>query len=93
MGNALVFSSISHNFGKVSENHRNWFPYFFHKMGAFFPLYSHPVVYFIIWEMHGFSHQSPMAWEMHGFSHQSPMAWEIAGKPIEWEKPMKLVSG
>ena len=80
MGNALVFSSIPHNFGKVSENHRNWFQYFFHKMGAFFPLYSHPVVYFIICEMHG-------------FSHQSPMAWEIAGKPIEWEKPMKFVSG
>ena len=26
-------------------------------MGAFFPLDSHPLVYFIIWEMHGFPHQ------------------------------------
>ena len=45
---------------------------------GFFPLDSHPVVYFIMWEMHG-------------FSHQFPIAWEKAGKPIEWEKPGKLV--
>ena len=35
----------------------NWYSYFFHSMGAFFPSYSHPMVYFIIWEMHGFPHQ------------------------------------
>ena len=45
---------------------------------GFFPLDSHPVVYFIMWEMHG-------------FSHQFPIAREKAGKPIEWEKPGKLV--
>ena len=26
-------------------------------MGAFFPLDSHSMIYFIIWEMHGFPHQ------------------------------------
>ena len=26
-------------------------------MGAYFPLDSHPMAYFIIWEMHGFPHQ------------------------------------
>ena len=62
MGNAWVFSS---NFPLHSEIHQNgeclgtWFPYFFHKMGVFFPLDSHPAVYLIIWGMHGFSHQLP----------------------------------
>ena len=32
-----------------------------------------------------------MIWEMHGFSHQFPIAWEKAGKPMKWEKPVKLV--
>ena len=31
--------------------------YFSHSVGAFFPLDSHPMVYFIIWQMHGFPHQ------------------------------------
>ena len=35
----------------------NWYSYFFHSIGAFFPSDSHPMVYFIIWEMHGFPHQ------------------------------------
>ena len=30
-------------------------------MGASFPFDSHPVVYFITWEMHGCSHQFPIA--------------------------------
>ena len=45
-----------------------------------FPLNSYPGVYFI-------------KWEMHGFSHQILIAWEKAGKPIKWEKPGKLVLG
>ena len=49
-------------------------------MGGFFSLDSHPAVYFIIWEMHG-------------FSRQLPIAWEKAGKPIEWDKLGKLVHG
>ena len=40
------------------------------KWMVFFPLDCHPVVYFIIREMYG-------------FSRQFPKAWEIAGKPIE----------
>ena len=47
-------------------------------MGSFFPSDSHPMVYFIIWEMHG-------------FSHQFPIVWENATKPIVWGKPGKLV--
>ena len=45
-----------------------------------FPLDCHPVTYFTIWEIPG-------------FSRQFPEAWEIAGKPIEWERPEKLISG
>ena len=32
-------------------------------MSAFFPLDSHPMMYFIIWEMHGFPHQFPIVQE------------------------------
>ena len=62
------------------ENLGNWYPYFSHSTGVFFPLDWHPMEYFIIWEMHG-------------FSHQFPIAWKKAAKPIEWEKPGKLVPG
>ena len=50
----------------------------FPSKGDFFPLDSHPMLYFI-------------TWEMYGSSHQFPIAWEKAGKPIEWEKPGKSV--
>ena len=43
------------------EDLGNWYSYFSHSMGAFFLFDSHPVVYFITWEMHGFSHQFPIA--------------------------------
>ena len=77
---------ISHSITKISETHRMGKPWeigshtFFIKWVSFFPLDSHPMLYFMIWEMHG-------------FSHQSPTAWENAGKPIEWEKLEKLVPG
>ena len=45
------------------ENLRNWYSYFSHSVGVFFPLDSHPVVNFIICEIHGFPHQFPIAWE------------------------------
>ena len=32
-------------------------------------------------------------WEIHLFSHQFPIAWEKAGESIEWEKPVKFVRG
>ena len=49
-------------------------------MGAFFPLDSYFIVYF-------------MKWEMHVFSHQFPTTWEKTAKPIKWGKPGKLVHG
>ena len=67
MKNAWASPSISHSTGKSNNTHRmrenlgNWYSYFSHSMGAFFPLDSHPMVYFITWEMHGFLHQFPLA--------------------------------
>ena len=60
------------------ENLGNWYSYFSYSMGTFFPSNSCPMVYFIIWEMHGFPHQ---------FS----IDWENATKPIAWGKPGRLV--
>ena len=45
------------------ENLGNWYSYFSHSMGNFFPLDSHSMVYCIICELHGFPHQFPIAWE------------------------------
>ena len=56
----------------------NWYSYFSHSMSAFIPFDYHPVVYFIIWEMHGFSYQFPIA-------RKNPT------KPIVWGGPGKLV--
>ena len=36
----------------------NWYPYFSQSMGGFLLSESHPVVYSIIWEMNGFSHET-----------------------------------
>ena len=47
-------------------------------MGAFFLSDSHPMVYFIIWEMHE-------------FPHQFLKVWENATKLIVWGEPEKLV--
>ena len=60
------------------ESLGNWYSYFSHCMGAFFPLDPHFMVYFI-------------TWEMHVFSHQFPITWEKTTKPIEWAKPGILV--
>ena len=60
------------------ENLVNWYSYFSHGMGAFFPLDSYSMIYFIICEIHGF----PL---------QFPIAWENAAKSIELGEPMKLV--
>ena len=57
------------------ENLGNWYSYFSHGMSAFFPLDSHPVVYFIICEIHGCPHQFPIAWENTG----NPSNWESLG--------------
>ena len=58
----LVSGKILQN-SSYLENLENWYSYFTHSMGAFFPLDLHSVVYFIICEMHGFPHQFPIAWE------------------------------
>ena len=73
----LVLSNILQNPLYV-VNLRNWYSYFSHTMGAFFPLDSHSMVYFIICEIHG-------------FPHQFPIAWENAAKSIEMGGPRKLV--
>ena len=56
----------------------NWYSYFSHSMGAFFPLDSHPMVCFIIWEMHR-------------FPHKFYIVRENARKLIVWGEPGKLV--
>ena len=70
MGNAWVSQFISHSTGKCNKTHcirRNWEKLvliLFQQYGCFFfPLYSHPVDYFITWEMHGFPHQFPITQE------------------------------
>ena len=84
MGNARIFASISHSTGKCNKTHDmweslgNWYSYFSHGNSAFPPLDSHPMVYFIIWEMHGFSHQFPKLWE----NATKPVVWGNSGKLI-----------
>ena len=68
MGNAWVF----HQFPIVRENETKPIVWgkpgklvirLFHSMGTFFPLDPDPMVYFIIWEIRGFSHQFPIVRE------------------------------
>ena len=60
------------------ESLGNWYSYFYHSMHAFFPLDFLPMVYFIIWEMHG-------------SSRQFLIVQENALKPFVWGEPGKLV--
>ena len=53
----------------------NWYSCFSHSICAFFPLDSHPVVYFIIWEMDGFSHCFHISWKRQ----QNPSSGESLG--------------
>ena len=61
-GKCMGFPINFPHYGKMQQNPwcreslGNWYSYFSHSMGAFFPLDSSPRVYFIIWEMHGFPH-------------------------------------
>lgn len=67
MGNKWVPPSVSHSIRKCSEIHRvgracignHTFP----KVWVFFSIRFHPIAYFTIWEIHGFSHQFVIAWE------------------------------
>ena len=54
------------------------YSYISHSMGAFFLLDLHPMVYFIIWKMHG-------------FPQQFLIVQENATKPIVLGEPGKLV--
>ena len=67
MENAWLLPSIS--------NHGT---HFSHSIGDFFPVGSHPIVYFIIYKMHD-------------FPHQFPIAWKNAVKSIKFGEPGKLV--
>ena len=61
-GKCMGFPINFTQYGKMQQNSSygenlgNWCSYFSHIMGAFFPLDSHFMVYFITWEMHVFSH-------------------------------------
>ena len=83
-GKCMGFPINFPQYGKMQQNPwygkslGNWYSYFFHSMGAFFPLDSHFMVYFIIWEMHV-------------FPHQFLIVRENATKPFVWVKPGKLV--
>ena len=60
------------------EKLENWHSYFSHSICTVFPSNSHPMVYFI-------------ACEMHGFPHQFSIARENATKPIAWGEHWKLL--
>ena len=60
------------------ESLGNWYSYFSHSMGAFFPSDSHRMVYFSIWEMHGFPHKFLTALE----NATKPMVRGNSGKLI-----------
>ena len=82
MENAWVFPSISHSMGKCNRTHL-WGEsgklviIISYSMGTFFPFDSHPMVYFIIWEMHGFSHQFLIVRENATKTHRMGKTWEI----------------
>ena len=68
--NAWVFTSVFHGTAKCNKTHRigrTWeigthkFPIIW---VLFLPCDSHPTVYFITWEIHGFPHQFFIVWAM-----------------------------
>ena len=83
-GKCMGFPINFPQYGKMQQNPwygeslGNWYSYFYHSMGVFFPSDSHPIVYFI-------------TWEIHGFPHQFPIVQENATKLIVWGEPGKLV--
>ena len=83
-GKCMGFPINFSQYGKMKQN--PWYgeslgnrqSYFSHSMGVFFPSNSHPVVYFSIWEMHG-------------FPHQFLIVCENATKSFVWGEPGKLL--
>ena len=82
-GKCMGFPINFPQYGKMQQNPwyggslGNWYSYFSHSMGAIFQSDSYPMVYIIIWKMHG-------------FSHQFLIVRENATKPFEWGEPGKL---
>ena len=83
-GKCTVFPINFSQYGKMQQNPLygvtlgNWYSYFSHSMGDFSPYDSHPMVYFI-------------KREMHGFPHQFAIVQENTTKPILWGELGKLV--
>ena len=50
----------------------NWYSYFSHSRGTFLQSDSHPIIYFITWEMLRFPHQFPWHWKMQ----RNPSNWK-----------------
>ena len=62
------------------ESLENWYSYFSFGTGAFFPLNSHYMVYFIIWEIHGFPSKTPQ----YGKMQQNPWNGESLGNKYSY---------
>ena len=83
-GKCMGFPINFTQYGKMEQN--PWYgeslgnrqSYFSHSMGVFFPSNSHPMVYFSIWEIHG-------------FPHQFLIVCENATKSFVWGEPGKLL--
>ena len=83
MGNARVCPLISHSTEKCNKTHHMWRNWEIgthsssYSICAFFPLDSHPVVYFIVWEMDGFCHCFPISWkrQQNASSQESMGSW------------------
>ena len=65
----------THGMGNVWEIDTQTFPIVW---VLFFPSDSHPLVYFSIWEMHGFPHKFPRVQE----NATKPVVWGKSGKSI-----------
>ena len=68
------------------ESLGNWYSYFYHSMGVFFPIWfpSYSILHHMVntWVSPSISH---------GFPHQFPIVQENATKLIVWGEPGKLV--
>ena len=79
MGNAWIFPSFSHRTGKCNKTHG---------MGKVSEIDMH--TFLIVYPSYGILHHKRNAWVFSSISHSMG---EKTGKPIEWEKPGKLVPG
>ena len=72
----MGFPPISHSARKCNSGEivGNWYSYFSCSMCAFFPNESHPMVYFI-------------TWDIQGYSYQFLISWKDAAKPNLWGRP------